>query len=239
MITIIEGRIGGGKTYSAVSQIAHHLAAGGVCWTNIELNWAGIERYCVDRYGVDIQPEQYRQMVREATMDWYREIGWGTSEMNVLVVIDEAQLYYNSRNWQRTQEKHPQMLSFLTQSRKARVDVVFITQSATNIDRQFRILADFVYSFRDMQKLTMPIIGGRWPFPQFLKITRDAMTDEIVGREVVWKDKRIYGCYNTNAMLNEEMARLQAQKADAIEARRKLGKSSAWKRLKVKLKNAW
>jgi hypothetical protein len=194
MIEIFEGRIGGGKSYHAVERICKYLAAGGVVATNITLNWEGVCRYCRARWGVDPDREQWVEVVEEQIHVFHRHVPKGTKDKPTLVVIDEAHAYFNSRDWS---QANREFLWFLTQSRKAFIDVIFISQSANNIDKQLRALFSYLWRFRDLRTWKIPVLGMRYPFDQFLSVQYDQDGKSELVRRFAFKDRLLYGAYDT------------------------------------------
>ncbi len=215
MIEIYQGRIGGGKSYASISRIAQHLAVGGWVYSNIEINPEGMAKLLAKKYGVEFDPDSYLPLP-DQVWGWQEQIFWGTRSMDVLVVIDEAQVFYNSRDWQRTANEHARMLTFLTQSRKACVSVIFVTQHAENIDKQFRLLSQNFWTFRDMGKF-----GPLAPFMGFcfLAVARDYV-GEPLGTRLVPKSKLIFGAYDTLAFLDSQMREMDQDASRRIEPRR-------------------
>lgn len=72
------------------------------------------------------------------------------------LVIDEAQLLFNSRRW--SSSDRMAFLEFFSQSRKYGYKVIFIAQSAKMIDNQFRMLIEFEVNHRRFS--SMGVIGG-------------------------------------------------------------------------------
>lgn len=62
-------------------------------------------------------------------------------EDGLLVVIDEAQLLFNSRNWQ--DSGRMEWLELMSQHRKYGLRIILVTQSDIMIDRQFRTLVEY------------------------------------------------------------------------------------------------
>lgn len=224
MIKIIEGRIGGGKTYSATEIMAEHLAAGGSVYSNIEVNFKGMKKLVGLRFGCDVDPDQINLIEREDVQIWYNLIRWGVYGQSVLVVIDEAQLFYNSRDFKKTYDEHKGMLEFLTQSRKAWVDLIFITQIASNIDKQFRDLAQFRVEIRDMAHIKFPIFGTLLK-NYFAEITFDYANSaggraKVLSSRFKRKETLVYNAYDSYAFLSPEMEAIaKKHRADAIKKR--------------------
>lgn len=211
MIEILVGTLGAGKTYSAVDRwIAPKLGRGGTVSTNIVLNWEGLAKLCAQRYNVQIDPEQFVDLLGKDISEFHALTPSGTSEENSLIVLDESQLDFNSRDWSKTSRD---LLAFLTQSRKENTDVIFISQAAENIDKQFRRLAEFFWTFRDMSRWTVPGLGVSFPAlvkfftlganaGQYIlacKWDKDGKT--LLEKHWVPKDQGVFGAYNTKALV--------------------------------------
>ncbi len=74
---------------------------------------------------------------------------------NSAILIDEAQLYYNSREFAKLTKNGVgnELLDYLTMCRHYDVDVFFITQSSNRIDLQIRELADIVIYLKKTFKI--------------------------------------------------------------------------------------
>ncbi len=118
-------------------------------------------------------------------------------EGTLLLVIDECQLMFNSRDWQ--QKGRDQWLSFFTQHRKYGYDVTLIAQFDRMIDRQIRGVIEYEFVHRKMSnygfggKILSLLFGGNtfvvvqmW-YPLKLKI----------GSEFVHAHKKFYSIYDT------------------------------------------
>ena len=160
MIEFFSGTLGAGKTYHAVERHAEHVAKGGTVGSNVALKWDGFVRLVEHRYGVTPRREQWIDLTDCPVAEFHKLTPAGTPEMSTLVVVDEAQLGFNARAWSKTSED---LLAFLTQSRKQMTDVIFISQSAENVDKQLRRLAQFFWSFRDMSRYRVEALGVMFP----------------------------------------------------------------------------
>jgi hypothetical protein len=67
-------------------------------------------------------------------------------EGEILLVIDECQLIFNSRDWQRGDRNG--WLKFFTQHRKYGIDVILVAQFDRMIDRQIRSLIEYEWIHR-------------------------------------------------------------------------------------------
>ena len=201
MIEIFEGRLGGGKTYSAVYRMVCHLALGGIVCTNVEVIWEGLCRIVAEIFGVQLEPDQLIKLEDDQVYTFHRFTPSGTPELPVLVVLDEAHIHFNSRDFATTDKLYRETLVFLTQSRKVATDVIFISQSALNLDRQFARLVQYIWRFRDLAKWRIPGLGIMCPLKGILCVQFDYDGKTILQRQYVAKDKRIFAAYNTNSLL--------------------------------------
>ena len=66
-----------------------------------------------------------------------------------LIIIDEAQIIFNSRSWARSDRK--EWVSFFSQHRKYGFDIILITQNDRLLDRQIRVLIETSVMHRKVQ----------------------------------------------------------------------------------------
>lgn len=192
MIEVVQGAPGSGKSATAVARAIKHLREGGVVATNFRLvdNWADEiakrsllsrisqdhrEKTAVDLYRrffvVDSVPAIRSIFPRKSAVKAWRSRPKKYLEGQGLLLLDEAQLIFNCRKW----DKNAQWIEFFTQHRKLGWDVVLIAHSIEMIDSQIRPLAEFESRYRNMQKVKFPVLGFPLsPFPLFLSIRRYA-----------------------------------------------------------------
>lgn len=95
---------------------------------------------------------------------------WETSgrplrEDYITLIIDEAQLLFNSRLW--SAKDRMSYLEFLSQSRKVGVKVILVAQATKMIDNQFRMLIEVEHNHRRVSSigpigyLATMLCGGR------------------------------------------------------------------------------
>lgn len=197
MIEMYEGRIGGGKTYSAVRKMLEYMSYGGVVSTNITLNIERCREYCRKVHGVEIQDEQYQYLTEEKIGVFHRHTPSGTKEMPSLVVIDEAHIWLNARDWANANRE---LLTFLTQSRKSFTDVIFISQSSLNCDKQIMRLIQYIWRFRDMQQVKVWGVSMKM-CRFFMGVQYDYDGKTVVNRKYIPKETGIYECYSTTELL--------------------------------------
>lgn len=200
MIAIYEGKIGGGKTYLAVCRILAHLAKGGTVFTNVELKLEGVAAWLRDRHGLELDRDAIRFLNEEESWSFHKYLKAG-SDLNTLCVIDEAHLWFNARDHAVTALTKRELITFLSQSRKLKVDVIFIVQAAENLDAQFRRLAQEIWRMKDLQRFRVPLVGIAYPWPHTLAFRLDNGNFQIMEKKLLRREQGIFEAYNTNALL--------------------------------------
>lgn len=208
MIEIYEGRLGGGKTYYAVRRMMEYMAAGGHVSSNIHLKWDKVCEYVLNKYSWKLVPEQYLFLDDDQICLFHRHTPCGSFEQPSLVVIDEAHIWLNSRDWS---QQSRELLTFLTQSRHCFTDIIFISQAALNCDKQIMRLVQYIWRFRDMKKYRIAGIGVGWPLNQFLRVQFDQDGTTVLDSVFEWKEKAIYELYDS-FVLYRKFPRLEGMK---------------------------
>lgn len=99
--------------------------------------------------------------------------GWYGKESMCMVIIDEAGILFNARDWQVHAKARNNWIKFLALSRKFGYDFVFVAQSDRMIDKQIRGLCEyevkhlkannsFLFSFLSIFKVTMFMYVYQW-----------------------------------------------------------------------------
>lgn len=161
-VHFISGKPGGGKSFYAMKLIVDELVLGSrVVVTNVPIRRGELSAYLQEKYprwaGDLISRLRLLDETETAQFWCYRSPEGQLPEDNqgrpdfsaaatgnaVLYVIDEIHQFFNAREWQKTGKV---ALYYLSQHRKLGDDVVCITQSIGNVDKQFRSVAqDFTY----------------------------------------------------------------------------------------------
>lgn len=118
-------------------------------------------------------------------------------EDRILLVIDECQLLFNSRNWQ--DEGRMAWLSFFSQHRKYGYRVILVAQSDGMVDRQFRALFEYNVVHRKLGnfgfagRMLSGLLGGRTCFA----VTSYYGTKQRLGVSMVHVRRRITSLYDS------------------------------------------
>jgi len=186
-LVVVKGKMGAGKTMFAVRYILQDLAKGRVVYSNIELNWEACVRYHKKR-GIEVPRENYRHLTVEH--NWHEQLAEGS-----LVVLDEAQLTYNARDFGKTDKEERDLLTFIPQARKWGCQVWIVTQHEGNVDTQFLRQAAYYYRAYDLWHNPLIKMLLPWPFSIISKLDSDGKTR----LESFWmhRGKELYQCYDT------------------------------------------
>lgn len=214
MIEVVEGfGVGAGKSYFVTTKLLGHFLAGGSAWVvdTMELLWPEFKDYVAKKHGLELVDSQYNKVPVEDIWKIHQVTPPGTEECPVLIVIDEAHMGLNARDW--NDPKKRGLFDWATQSRHDDNDLLFISQSAQNIDKQVRRLVTYNWRIRNSEKL-----GEGNPYRVFLKWQR-ALTFGLYGgpkfivnqldqdgkkplgqKQFIPQDKSIFGIYRSKAM---------------------------------------
>lgn len=193
------GNVGSGKTYHAVMFAYAHLLNGGHVYGNVRLNKEAIDlAAAADGYEVDFD-KQVHHLENAQIAKYPRHITSGDADLNVLLLVDEAHLYFNARAWKETSEE---ILIMNTQTRKVRVHIICITQHIDNMDSQFRRLFQFDWFHVDLAKVYFPVLRFKLGIPVTQRVCFDAQNRKV--RHGVWHEVRMgkyFRMYESTALL--------------------------------------
>lgn len=218
MIQIIQGTPGSGKSAVATVDMLEFLRSGGVVACNYSLVPGWHYKLASMNWHVRLG---FRDRDELAERYWKRAFKIGTSDtlyqlsdrLKELVppdkdgrlkegsgrlYLDEAQLLFNSRTWQ----KNARFIEFFTQHRKLGWDVYLIAHSAEMIDSQIRMLIEYEARLRNLRKVKVFGFIPVSPVPCFLSIVRYAGISAGAGT-VAWR--RLYRLNKTFASLYDSM----------------------------------
>ena len=144
MIIGYVGTPGSGKTYEAVKCILDNLQKGKVIYTNIDglektecremiKNVCGLSELAITRQLKILEPDQLEDF-------------WNHIEPRSMIVLDEVQKVFSSREWQ--SQKNKQFGFWASTHRHHGYEVILITQNPERIDSAVRALFEWTYLFR-------------------------------------------------------------------------------------------
>lgn len=157
MIKLYSGTPGSGKSLHLAELLYYRIKnTKTVTIGNFELNTANIKGR---KRGIYLSVDNAR-LLPQRLVDFsykYRRRYGKVKESTFLLVIDESQILFNSREWQ--MKDRGDWLSFFTQHRKLGYDVILVAQFDRMLDRQLRALFEYEYIHR---KCTNYGIVGRF-----------------------------------------------------------------------------
>lgn len=204
MIQIITGKLGAGKTLYSVMSLFELLCLGRTVCTNIAIDWSECCALARSKHRVILNPDQYIKLDPGIDRNWHEKIPFGVSGSFVEVFLDEIHLFFNARDWARTNSENKSLLSFLTQSRKARVNVTFICQEITTLEKQFRVLAEWELYVVSSDHIPL---GGleKLPIKFFIVSQRDAQNSIMIKKRFKSYSKTYFKLYGSFTFLDAEM----------------------------------
>ena len=144
MISLYSGTPGSGKSLHTASVIKAWLRLGRPVICNFEVNLSMVKHpemfYYVPNNKLNAQ------MLINFAMKYWTLTGKHIREDYILLVLDEAQLLFNARQWQKNDQQG--WISFYTQHRKFGFRVILVAQFDRMLDRQIRSLIEYEYIHR-------------------------------------------------------------------------------------------
>ena len=149
VISIYEGSVGSGKSY-------HALLEGLKKCSSLRSNRWVIANFPIKREFCKEKEVQRWQFWDEITPEklilFSIEKEFAGHEGSCLLIIDEAGIIFNSRDWMIRAEERKKWISFFSQSRKFGYDVILVAQSDRMIDRQIRDLSEYIVRHFNMRQ---------------------------------------------------------------------------------------
>lgn len=192
MIRLYSGTPGSGKSLHNAKDVINRSRFGKPVIGNFPCD---LSRFKKANYTYVPNYELNPQYLINYSMNFFQ--GKTIKEGAILLVIDECQLMFNSRDWQ--QKGRNEWLSFFSQHRKYGYDITLIAQFDRMIDKQLRGLIEYEFIHRKLSnygfggKVMSLLFGGNtfvvvemW-YPLKLKISSD----------FVHARKYYYSIYNT------------------------------------------
>lgn len=192
MIYLYSGTPGSGKSYHAVADIYYRLKKKrGFC--NVIANFPvkvpqGQEHFTY----MDNSDMTTKNLMIYAAK--HHKLG---IEGQTLVVVDEAQIIFNSRSWNGDGSGRMDWIKFFSQHRKLGFNFILIAQFDRMLDRQIRCLIEYeiahmkINNYFRIIPITVFLAVTRW-YGQKMKLTHDVMLYR----------KRIAALYDTFAMFD-------------------------------------
>lgn len=130
-------------------------------------------------------------------------LGRRLKEGEILLVIDECQILFNSRDW--GQKNRAEWCSFFTQHRKLGYEVVLVAQFDRMLDRQIRSLIEYEWIHRKVSnfgikgKIMSLFCGGKL----FVSVKVWYPMKEKIGSQFYIAHKKYYSIYDTYTLFSD------------------------------------
>jgi hypothetical protein len=205
---LITGKLGTGKTKSAVRIIQVALSKGLRVATNLDIN--------LDKL---MGPMNKRTLVRipdKPTVDDLECIGVGNEsydeEKNGVIILDELGSWLNARTF--ADKSRQPVIDWLIHSRKKGWHVYFICQNIAQIDKQVReALVEFVVRCSRLDRIKMPGIGwflncfnDRWgylPRMHIATVRMGASHDGMIADRWYYQGDDLHAAYDTRQIFRD------------------------------------
>lgn len=194
-IYLYSGTPGSGKSLHCARDIRDYLRYKKLpVVANFPINEAtrGYERFTY-RDNSEVTPEYLVRFAR----DYWQDHKFG--EDRILLVLDECQLLFNSRDW--AQKDRMAWLEFFSQHRKYGYMILFVAQFDRMIDRQIRSLVEYEYVHRKMgnfgwkgKAITLLALGEL-----YVCVKRFYSLSERIGVEYFRAHKSLFRMYDSYA----------------------------------------
>lgn len=197
MIMFFEGTPGSGKSLHTARCLYMWLKKGKPVICNFDINLSLIKtakkKEFVFKNNSDLTPA----FLIEYAKEYAKAHGGHVKEGSLILVIDECQLLFNSRDWGRGDRSD--WLHFFTLHRHLGYDIILVAQFDRMIDRQIRSLIEYTYIHRKVSNfgwkgkfISMFALGNL-----FVCVKVWYPLKEKVGSEFFRAKKRYYRLYDT------------------------------------------
>ena len=196
MIDLYSGTPGSGKSLHCAFKLYYRIKLHHSVIANFEINLNAICKH-TDNFHFYYVPNW--DLTPDYLVDFSRQY-FGSDrvrEDEILLVLDECQLLFNAREWQK--QGRESWLSFFTQHRKYGYHVILIAQFDRMIDRQIRSLIEYEYVHRKLSnfgikgKILSLVMGGN----TFVSVQIWYPLKEKVGSEFFHARKKFYRLYDS------------------------------------------
>lgn len=201
MITVVSGRLGSGKSYDMTRMICSHVRRGGIVATNMALHESAISAFV----GRKLSSMQFLRVSSSDRPDMIPRGDFrGTGSRRVLVVLDEALNWFESRGGA-SDDRKLSWGRWLRQSDKLGQDVYFIAQNFDRAAKWIRELAQInreVIRVRDLRILHFLPVWVLIPNGKNLYFVKsyDVRAQSVLSSELHFYNSRIYACYSTSEL---------------------------------------
>lgn len=215
MISLYSGTPGSGKSLHIADDIYNRLRhqKGSITIGNFEVNVNSVRK----RKGIYIHVDNWRlnpKRLMNFSIRYQQHIGRRIKEDEILLVIDEAQILFNTRDYALPDRRS--WLEFFPQHRKYGYKIVLISQFDRMLDRQIRCLLEYDVIHRKVKNFGVigHIIGFLFGGKMFVYIERWYPIKEKTGMQFFLGRRKLFNLYNTYNLFSREEQKPTKQKED-------------------------
>lgn len=196
MISLYSGTPGSGKSLHLAMRLYWWVRAGKPCISNFNIDLSSISGSKKKNFTFLPNDKLTPKYLIDYANNIIKEKG-RVREGSILLVIDEAQLIFNARDW--AKKDRGDWLSFFTLHRHLGYDIVLIAQFDGMLDKQIRSLLEYEYVHRKVSNfgvkgkaLSLLAFGNL-----FVCVKVWYPMSEKVGSEFFRAKKKYYSIYDT------------------------------------------
>lgn len=192
-ITLYTGSPGSGKSYNCVRTLYHWLIKkkNNNVLANFDINFDN------SKLGKKINGKFFRIFDEDINtnfmLNYSKKYHEPFVESQTLLIIDEASLYFNSREWM-ADKSRKDWLKFMAQHRKFGFEIILICQDDRQIDRQIRSLVEYEKIHR---KVNNHKLFKFFPKPIFVSVNYWYVLKMKIDYEFFFFTKKYGEIYNT------------------------------------------
>lgn len=195
MISLYSGTPGSGKSLDVARLIYYRIKLGKTVIANFPVDTVQIK----GQHNGEFVFMDNEQLTPAALIRYSMQKP--RKEGEILLIIDEAQILFNTREWGKSDRKT--WNTFFTQHRKLGYEIVMVAQFDQMLDKQIRALFEYEYIHRKITNygwrgwLMAPLLGS------FIKVQYWYPVRERVGAETFRFHKKWAAIYDTNRMFSD------------------------------------
>jgi zona occludens toxin (predicted ATPase) len=187
MIVLFEGFPGSGKSYDAVRKILSNLKKGRRVVTNIDGIDQEHQQAAIQHY---LDLDDFEISDRLIFLKSYQVLCfWDYVQPGDIIVIDEAQNFFNARDWQK--ESNRNFGKWASEHRHNGNDLFLITPNQGRIDSSVRELVEWYYRYKKLNMFGSLVQKG---YMRFAFYGQDA---EPIGKKMCRYDTSVFRCYKS------------------------------------------
>ena len=197
MIELYSGTPGSGKSLHMAKEIRSRLKRrDGYIIGNFFVN-TDVIKGCKGTYLLKMNDELTPDFLLQFSRNLSQELGRRLKEGEILLIIDEAQLLFNAREWQNISRNG--WLSFFSQHRHYGYDIILAAQFDRMLDRQVRCLLEYETVHRKVSRFGVPglILGFLTKGQLYVTVQKWYPIKEKITSEMFIGNVRLFAIYDS------------------------------------------